>query len=141
MASVECVSTIACIEFPSEVPCSIDLIEPVAVVDGESIEVAMKLKSGETYDLRFLYKVGVPGADTFHLFFYATYAAVQDVMQNGVDPMAHQVTLNPPIRYAFQPEAPLPDATGIFDREGDLRIVMPDMAADAYYAILGMSHP
>ncbi len=141
MASVNCVSTIACIEFPSEVSCWINLIEPVAVVNGESIEVAMKLKSEKTYDLRFLYKVGVPGADTFHLFFYTTPEAVRDVRQNGVDPTLHQITLDPLIEYAFLPPAPLPDATGIAEQEGDLRIVMPDMAAEAYYAILAMSRP
>ena len=36
--SMNCVSDIACIEFPSYIACSIDLIEPFWVVDGEQIE-------------------------------------------------------------------------------------------------------
>lgn len=138
---MNCVSTIACIEFPSNIPCSIDLIEPFEVVDGQQIETALKLESGETYDLAFLYKVGFPAADTFHLFFYNTPEAVRDVMQNGVDPMAHQITPNPSVTYTFLRTAPVADETGIAKREGVLNIIMPEMAEEAYYAILAMSHP
>lgn len=138
---MDCVSTIACIEFPSEIPCSIDLIEPFEVVNGQRIETALKLESGETYDLKFLYKVGVPAADTFHLFFYRTPEDVQDVMRGTVAPMTHQITPDPPVEYSFLPIAPVADETGIAERQGMLNIAMSEMAVEAYYGILGMSHP
>ena len=55
--------------------------------------------------------------------------------------MAHQITPNPSVTYTFLRTAPVADETGIAKREGVLNIIMPEMAEEAYYAILAMSHP
>ena len=137
---MKCVSDIACIEFPSTIPCSIDLIEPVTVINEQRIEGPLRLESGKTYALDFLYKVGFPAANMFHLFFYRTPEDVRDVMQNLVGVATRQIKPNPPVSYSFSPIAPLPDETGINEREGFLHIMMPE-TDEVYYSILAMSHP
>ena len=140
MAEV-CVSTIECIEFPSAIPCSIDLIEPYILVDGQRVDTPLRFEAGERYLLTFLYKVGFPAANMFHMLFYRTAEAVQQVALGEVNPMTHQITPNPPILYAFQPLTPVAEATGILEQAGVINLTMPDMADDIYYGILAMSHP
>lgn len=138
---MNCVSDIACIEFPSRIPCRIDLKEPVIDVNGEQIETGLKLEAGMEYALNFTYKVGNPAADTFHVFFYATPQAVRDIMEKRVSPTAHQMSPDPAVAIEFIPSVPVADQTGVLEQNGVLQLGMPAMGAPKYYAILAMSHP
>ena len=138
---MNCVSDIACIEFPSRIPCKIDLIEPFTVVDGKQIDAALILELGNTYEFDFTYQVGFPKANQFHVFFYSTPEAVRDVIERKVSPTEHQITPSPAIGVSFTPSEPVEDPTGIVERNGVLQLIMPSMGDENYYAILAMSHP
>lgn len=130
---MECVSDIECIEFPSEVPCHIDLVEPVVVVNGQRVEGPLKMDWAEpgtervTYDLALKYKVGVPAAVAFHLFFYRSAEDVRDSMVQGADPRTLQIPIPEHLmNIAFTPTLPQADPTGFWEQEGSVRIELPE---------------
>ena len=134
MAEV-CVSAIACIAFPSFIPCKINLM-------GSTLQ----LKPETTYTLKFKYKVGFPAADTFHLFFYETPEDVRDIVEAaGRNIEERSVTPDPAVSVRFLPDRPRPDPTGIREQEGVLMLRTPEVPDDdpilKYYTILAMSHP
>jgi len=143
--AIKCFSDIVCVEFPSNIPCVINIIENEILVNGMPLEGPLALIPDTAYTLRFIYKVGYPNAIRFHLFFYEDPEDVRDVMTGIAAPETHAITPNPPIIFSFDPEHPHPDATGILEQKGTLFLrtppVDPAHPNRKYYPILAMEMP